>query len=274
MKSSHFTLLLFLLAATALLLTGHVLNPILFKGQMLLLLWSGWSGTYAIYQIGDVFTKPTLKEFFAQFQGKTLLAVFVFQLLFVLPILSWIFLPAICFWTFFGVFTFGLLYSFPFKIGSSTRVLKKIFLVKNTFIGFSWGALILVGAGQLDIGSVTWRLFLFVSLHIFIGSILRDHFDVEKDRENKLKTLPVVMGIERSSIMLNLSNLVIMVVFFFFMNTYIEIIILVSITLYKAVLFFGAARRPSSVLWTQTLNIGFNYLIFILVFILTQYGIS
>jgi 4-hydroxybenzoate polyprenyltransferase len=275
MKSSHFTLILFLLASTALLMTGHVLHPKLSFWQVILVIWCGWSGTFAVYHIGSIFThRQTRSAFLSNLNRKIGLTTFLLHLLILLPILCWIYLPAACFWIFFGIFAFGLLYSIPFQIGKSTRIIKRIILVKNVFIGISWAALILVGAGEVNCSAPTWWIFWFVATHIFMGSILRDHSDMIQDKKNGLLTLPLLVGLRKSYLLLSVFNVLVFTLFNFFLEGDFALIFTGIITLHKAVLLFGSARNPNSQLWTQTLNISFNYVIFLLAYILRYYGIS
>lgn len=275
MKSKFSTLILFLLASSALLLTGHVIHPVLGFWQMLLLIWCGWSGTYAVYHIGSIFThRETRKDFLSNMDRKMGLTIFILHVLILLPILCWLYLPIICFWLFSGIFLLGLLYSLPFQFKQSTRIIKRIFLVKNMLIGVSWAALIPIGAGELDFSATSGWMFLFVALHIVMGSIIRDHSDIQQDRENGLLTLPLLVGLKGSCIWMSFANLFIFLSFFYCVKGNFAGIFITAITLHKAILLLGSSFHPQSKLWNQTLNISFNYVIFILAFILTYYGVS
>lgn len=275
MNLSNHTLILFLLATSALLLSGHVLSNTLDFNQLLLVNWCGWSGTYAIYGIGRIFLKfDSFKEFVKSAKGNILVFIFVIQLIFVLPFLAWFYLPESTFWTFFLILFFGYLYSLSFRIGKTTYVLKKKIFFKNSSIGFSWGALILVGAGKLDLSSESWWLFLFVSIHIFLGSILRDHFDLKQDKDNEVQTLPLYLGEDKSFRFLHVINILTFLFFWLILPSNPFLIVFLVITLYKAFILIGAKRNFSSALWTQTLNIGFNFLVFALILTYKIYGVS
>ncbi len=268
MKLQTHVLILFLLASTALIISGYSFGHNLNSEQLFLVIWCGWSGTYAIYGIGGIFLNfQDFIDFCANRRKHILPFLFVFQLLFILPILSWVYLPRSTFWTLTLVLLFGYFYSLPIKMGKTVFVLKRILLIKNLSIGISWGALVLVGTGKVELSNESWFLFLFVSSHIFLGSILRDHFDLKQDSQHKLLTLPMYLGEKKSYQVLHLLNVLTFALFWYFLpiNNFLTIIFI--LTLYKSFIFIGAKLNSSKALWTQTLNIGFNFLVLILVLI-------
>ncbi len=269
MKSNLHTTILFLFATSALLLSGNILNPQIRWDQILVQQWAGWSGTFFIYQLGGIiFEKKSFQAIREELRRDVLLTIFLVHYIFILPLGVWFLLPSYCFWVFFGILVLGVLYSFPFQFRGQQITLKKTFVLKNLFIGFSWGALVLVGAAQLYIPH-SWSLFLFVSLQIFTGSILRDFHDLEKDRIGGFRTFPIVLGKDKTVKLLHLLNLSTLVLLLYFENHPFFSLVFISGTIYKMVLIQLASWKPKNILVTQILNIGFCYFIFLL--ILTRY---
>lgn len=272
MRANTYTTILFLLATSALLFLGNVLGGNLSITQIIVQQIAGLAGTYFIYQMGGLFfEKHSIKEIFTELSNDKIKLILVLLFFLVLPFLVLYFLPSYCFWVFTFVLVFGVLYSIPFLVNGKTIVLKKTLIVKNIFIGFSWGALILEGAAANSVKH-SWELFLFVSLQIFIGSILRDFYDIEKDKAADFKTLPIVYGEQKSIRLLHFLNIAVLAGFLFYESNIYLILLYVAGTLYKSVLIRLVERKAQSVLFTQTLNIGFCYFIFFIVLI-QRYGL-
>jgi len=104
------------------------------------------------------------------------------------------------------IITFGILYSIVMK-----KFTKKIIIFKNIYTAFLWAfVIILVNAYyQLPLNNSTLLLlFLFVFLKSLFSTIFFDIKDIKSDKEEKLKTLPIILGKERTLKSLHLLNLI------------------------------------------------------------------
>ncbi len=260
-------LILFVIATQSLLLTGFVLSPTMGTNELLLLLWLGISGTLIIYGSDIGHHSLTLKKSLRKLMQHPLQILFVAQfILLVIPaafiLLSWfqlIVLASIC--------LLGWLYSIPFKINQKQFQLKNMFTVKNTFIGFAWGALIVVGAGTITEEKVL-ALFLFTSLQIVVGSIVRDCADIQHDSKNEVRTLPVIIGLKKTIIWLHVANLLTFLPSYLIFQDARMLVVMGIVIGWKALILEKARRNNHSMLWTQTFNILTCFVIFILILIL------
>src|SRR5690606_13901529 len=98
---------------------------------------------------------------------------------------------------FLGVGFMAVVYSQPFRLKNRMFVLKNVFLLKNLLIGFSWGLLVFIGAGEIS-SNATVYLFFFAVIQVFIGSAVRDVSDISSDSANGVKSLPVVFGVNNA----------------------------------------------------------------------------
>jgi len=260
-------LLLFVIATQSLLLAGFLLVPTMTIIELLLLLWLGISGTLLIYGSTIGHHSLSIKKGLQQLVQSKLQLLFVAQVvLLIIPasivILSWfqlVVLASIC--------LLGWLYSIPFTIQGKPFRLKNVFLFKNTFIGFAWGALIVVGAGTVFDDQVL-ALFLFTSLQIVVGSTVRDCADIEHDTTSGVRTLPVIIGLKKTIQWLHLANVLTVIPSYLVCQDHRMLILMVVVLAWKALILEKARRNNHSVLWTQTFNILTCFVIFVLVLIL------
>lgn len=108
------------------------------------------------------------------------------------------------------VFFIGLLVplalAVAYSVGSSRtkRVfgvsrLKEGLLVKNITISFGWALIpLLVGLYYLEVPAAVLALAPFIFLRLMVNTVFFDQRDVEADREFGVRTLPGVMGVEKS----------------------------------------------------------------------------
>ncbi|MFN5417866.1 MAG: UbiA family prenyltransferase, partial [Flavobacteriia bacterium] len=159
----------------------------------------------------------------------------------------------------------GVLYSISFKIGNTRFRLKNIFLVKNFLIGIIWGNLILIGAGSISNKEIL-TLFVFVSIQVFIGGIIRDIPDLKKDKEANVRSFPVVFGTAKTILFLqiiNLSSLAVLVIGEF---SFYNLIFILIVVFWRAINLVFLKRQPFRKLWSQSANLFTCLLIFILIF--------
>ncbi len=111
------------------------------------------------------------------------------------------------------ILVIGTLYSFRHDRDHFNIRLKSFFILKNFLIGVGWGLLVLLGSNHFSIESV-FITFLFFTLQVTIGSIIRDMDDIEEDRKNKIPTFPIVLGIRNTMFALHGINALSLLVLF------------------------------------------------------------
>ena len=107
----------------------------------------------------------------------------------------------------------GILYSIPcLPPATGYHRLKEIPLVKNLVVGIAWGTTLTfiplaVSHSPLNLASVISLL--FFSTYAFIASTLPDIRDKEGDEQSGIRTIPVVIGVERTLILVTSLNILI-----------------------------------------------------------------
>jgi 4-hydroxybenzoate polyprenyltransferase len=108
--------------------------------------------------------------------------------------------------------TCGILYSVPiFPKGAKVRRLKEIPLVKNILVSLAWGAtfaMVPVALSGLPPDTSTLLVFFFIFFWTFIASVLPDIRDMKGDAQVGVVTIPVLLGVTRSRILLTAINVV------------------------------------------------------------------
>ncbi|OYZ13017.1 MAG: hypothetical protein B7Y39_18300 [Bdellovibrio sp. 28-41-41] len=104
------------------------------------------------------------------------------------------------------ILVIGTLYSFRHDRDHFNIRLKSFFVLKNFLIGVGWGLLVFLGSNHFSPESV-FVTFLFFTLQVTIGSIIRDLDDIEEDRRNKIATFPIVLGLRNTILALQGINL-------------------------------------------------------------------
>ncbi|WFN34280.1 UbiA family prenyltransferase [Methanogenium sp. S4BF] len=104
----------------------------------------------------------------------------------------------------------GVLYSIPFlPHGFRYRRLKDIPFVKNFIVGLAWAlpiALLPVACSGCPPGEMTIAVGFLFFLLSFIDSTVFDIRDVKGDAETGVQTIPVILGIQRTRILLSVMN--------------------------------------------------------------------
>jgi 4-hydroxybenzoate polyprenyltransferase len=264
---SYKRLALFYVAANALLFAGQLLDASWSWEQFLLLQWCGFTGVYMIYRFNDlidhsenfrfnlrrVLRNPLHVLCLVQFVCITLPAIFL-----LLSDLRIALLLSTCF--------LGLLYSVNVRIRNRNYRIKHLFLVKNLLIGTLWGSTILIGANALSNGLVI-GLFVFTSIQVMTGSIIRDVPDTETDRKDGVRTLPVVLGIPRTITALHGFNLLSLAAGWLLFPDSGFLLLMLLVVTWRAVIVFRFARNPYHPFYSNTLNLLTCPLIFIILFI-------
>tara|TARA_B110000879_G_scaffold24617_1_gene32833 strand:- start:219 stop:812 length:594 start_codon:yes stop_codon:yes gene_type:complete len=111
----------------------------------------------------------------------------------------------------------GFLYSVNFQFNNRSYKLKNVFFVKNALIGIVWGSLVLIGSNNIFQTNII-PLFLYASIQVFIGGVIRDIPDLKKDKSNNVKSFPVVLGTNFTINILHLINFMSIILIFFNYN--------------------------------------------------------
>jgi len=128
----------------------------------------------------------------------------------------------------------GVLYSIPcLPSASGYRRLKEILVVKNLMVGIAWGAtLTFIPATVMHASSTqaTAITLIFFSSYAFIASTLPDIRDKKGDEQAGIRTIPVVIGTERTLILVTAINLLVGTGAVIFSAVYLPSIVVVLIT--------------------------------------------
>lgn len=255
-------LILFIVAAVALFLTGcETIDPIP-TWTFFLLLYTTALGTWFLYGMNyRVFHRNKIKEslqslIIPNFQN---FMIFDFFLL-VLPLLLWT-ISKFQFFLLAMLLFLSWMYAFAFDFGDEKFKLKEKFVIKNILIGLTWGCLTLLPCNHEAM--IHWPLFFLVFAQVFMGSIIRDMDDVQHDQTFNIKTLPTQYGINTTIQILHLFNLLIGIVCYF-LQTEMGFLWLTLITcIWRALNLVLVRIMPHQHHWTQTWNIGTCLIIYL-----------
>jgi 4-hydroxybenzoate polyprenyltransferase len=213
----------------------------------------GTCGTILVYGIN--LAKFTCAHYLSILKAsirKPVQGIFLLQMI---PVVPW----AVKHTTPFGIVVFlivfgcGLLYALQVKLAGKYFQVKRFAVLKNTFIGFAWGSLILVGAGTWD-NDMVRMVFLFVSLQILNGSVIRDVSDIERDKQQGVSTLPVLFGPTTTFRILHGVNLLTILCLFLVPTDMKTVIFISAVVTWKGMILWMSQNHPFR-LWKQDLNI-------------------
>jgi len=116
---------------------------------------------------------------------------------------------------FFSALLIPLLLSYLYNIGSERFIpvlgvsrLKEKFLIKNTVVSMGWGLIafltLIYYAGSFT--ATVLAVFAFISIRVFINTVFCDIRDVEGDSAAKIQTIPIIIGVHRTKLLLILLN--------------------------------------------------------------------
>jgi 4-hydroxybenzoate polyprenyltransferase len=263
----------FFLASTSLLLTGFYAAEQSDPITLSLLIWCNFLGVFLVYRLNDIIDQNADFSFnIRNFFSYTLHKVVVLQLLFVAIPLVLYFIDPFVFLILAIAAVIGTLYSISFKIGGSIFRLKNVFLVKNILIGVIWGSLVIIGAGQAD-DPLIHLVFIFASIQVFIGGIIRDIPDLEKDRQSGVKSFPVVIGINATVLFIHFVNLSLLFYCIFQKYDQILLIFIAVPTAWRALNIYLLGLAPKNSNWSQWMNLFTCVLILITFLTLVNYDI-
>jgi len=134
------------------------------------------------------------------------------------------------------LFVFGILYTIIFK-----RVTKKIYLFKNLYVSAFYFLLVFFPIiyyfyllkTSLVISALVLGMFIFFKA--FIVQIFLDIKDIESDRKEGLRTFPIIIGKEKTLIILSISNLIVTItvpiIFSLYLNIFSKLILMLIFTI-------------------------------------------
>lgn len=236
-------------------LSGFLLRPEMDWKIFSILLWCNLSGVFLIYRLNDCIDqdadlKFNLSYFFSYRLHQIVVAQFILLAI-----------PAATFYLDFFTLKIltvsaltGTIYSLSFKVRGKLFRIKNVFLLKNSLIGLVWGALILIGSGQLN-HPVLLSLFVFTSVQVLIGSLIRDVPDLEKDKISGVKSLPVVLGLKKTFWFMHSVNFL-SILSGFLCNWHAMMITLIALIVswrFANIVFLK--KNTSSILWGQYVNL-------------------
>jgi len=122
------------------------------------------------------------------------------------------------------LFVFGILYTIVFK-----KITRKIYLFKNLYVSAFYFLLVFFPIIYYSYFSKTSLMIsalllgMFISFKAFMVQIFLDIKDIESDKREKLRTLPVILGKEKTLIILSVSNLVVTIAVPIILSLYLNI---------------------------------------------------
>jgi 4-hydroxybenzoate polyprenyltransferase len=254
-------------------LAGYIISNEKDIIALLLLLWCNIFGVLLVYRLNDIIDQNkdltfNLRHFFSY----PLHVVMVLQFILVTLPLVFVYINPFVFLVLAISAPVGILYSITFVWRGVPFRLKNLFLVKNFLIGIVWGALILIGAGNFD-GVFVPILFTFASVQVFIGGIIRDIPDVDKDRYAGVESLPVVLGIPNTITISQTLNLGFFSYCFFTGQPSYVLIAIAIPTVWRMVNLMLLSLDPYNSRWSQSMNLFTCVLIFFSALIIAEHDI-
>ena len=211
-------LLWFYIASVSLLVSGFIISynqPLL---TLFTLIWCIISGLFLIYRFNDYVDQDVELRFnIYHFLYLPLNLIMFLQLIFItIPITVYL-IEKETLYVLSLSSVLGFLYSVNFQFNNRSFKLKNVFFVKNALIGIVWGSLVLIGSNNIFQTNII-PLFLYASIQVFIGGIIRDIPDLKKDKSNNVKSFPVVLGTNFTINILHLINFMSIILIFFNYN--------------------------------------------------------
>ena len=212
-------LLWFYIASVSLLVSGFIISynqPLL---TLFTLIWCIISGLFLIYRFNDYVDQDVELRFnIYHFLYLPLNLIMFLQLIFItIPITVYL-IEKETLYVLSLSSVLGFLYSVNFQFNNRSFKLKNVFFVKNALIGIVWGSLVLIGSNNIFQTNII-PLFLYASIQVFIGGVIRDIPDLKKDKSNNVKSFPVVLGTNFTINILHLINFMSIILIFFNYNS-------------------------------------------------------
>lgn len=262
---------MFLVGILSLLFGGVLVGENFDFNQLIVLFISGLCGVMLIYNVNNQKQNENWFQILKGFLKNKTNALFVLILIVIIPF-ALKYLSGLSFGLLSAGGIIGVMYSLNYKIGKLKFKLKNILFLKNILIGLGWGGLVAIGAGSLVSNQVMF-LTGFMMLQVFLGSIIRDFEDIENDKINGIRSLPVEFGVSNSIWIMhfiNLLSLSILLLNFISFETQLVIIVLVIWRLVNLSLIKVKGVNNHLI---QTFNLTTCYLFFIIILIQYYYGL-
>jgi 4-hydroxybenzoate polyprenyltransferase len=257
---------LFFIAALSLLLSGVLIGESIDYKELTLLGFSSVLGVFWVYRVNDVIDYDEDLKFNLKYFFKNKYHVLYSLLILILIVFGTFLFSLFRFQIFAFVGLLGFVYSINFQLFGKVFRLKNIFFFKNLSIGLAWGALVVIGSGSLNSNSIL-MLTLLTVVQVFIGSMIRDIPDREKDMKQNVQSFPVVIGVKKTILFMhvaNLSSLLILFIDSFSMSSFVLIVVVVFWRLVNLVML---QKKPLSSFWGQFFNLMTCTLIFAVILI-------
>lgn len=263
-NTSFKNLTYFYLAAFSLYFSGFIGTTIYSYTAIIIQVISVFLGVFLVYRINDVIDNDSNFSFSLRvFLSHPKHIIAFVALLIAIPI-AIVYLSPFSFIVLGISAIVGFLYSFRVRIFQVDFRLKNIFLIKNILIGFVWGALLLISSGCFN--QYLFNLFLFISIQVFIGSIIRDLADKASDLNDGVNSLPILIGEKPTIHFLHFINFgSLFTIYVSFDKTLFALLILV--VLWRCINLIFLHNNYQSVFWGQKVNLLTCTFIFILLFI-------
>ncbi|MCT4623650.1 MAG: UbiA family prenyltransferase [Schleiferiaceae bacterium] len=241
--------------------SGFILGRQKDVAVIFLLLWIDIIGIFTVYRLNDCIDQNESFEFnLRQCLSYKKHQWALVQLAVIIP-LSFMFISREVFNILAIAAIAGTLYSLTLRVEGKRYRIKNMFFLKNILIGLSWGALILVGAGTVQ-NPLVISMFLFASIQVFIGSIIRDIPDVEKDKENGVNSIPVVNGIPWTLKFLQITNVLSLASIIWSGWSFSLFFIFFVVVVWRAYNLYFLRKDKTNPKWTQSINLYTCVLIF------------
>ena len=211
-------LLWFYIASVSLLVSGFIISYNQPLSTLFTLIWCIISGLFLIYRFNDYVDQDVELRFnIYHFLYLPLNLIMFLQLIFItIPITVYL-IEKETLYVLSLSSVLGFLYSVNFQFNNRSFKLKNVFFVKNALIGIVWGSLVLIGSNNIFQTNII-PLFLYASIQVFIGGVIRDIPDLKKDKSNNVKSFPVVLGTNFTINILHLINFMSIILIFFNYN--------------------------------------------------------
>ena len=260
---THKNLLWFYVASVSLLLSGSIISYNHSLLKLFVLVWCNISGVFLIYRFNDFTDHESAFRFnIVRFLSTPSHLIVTLQLLFFAIPAAFLSLEKEILWILSIASILGFIYSFNFKLKNYSFKLKNIFLVKNLLIGLVWGSLVLIGSENLYYENVFF-LFVYCSLQVFIGGVIRDVPDLKMDEKNGVNSLPVVLGVANTIKLMHFINFISLILYLFIDNNLIFFLFFLIPFFWRCFNLLLLKGSPNNLKWSQTMNLFTCVLIFI-----------
>ena len=266
-------LLWFYIASVSLLVSGFIISynqPLL---TLFTLIWCIISGLFLIYRFNDYVDQDVELRFnIYHFLYLPLNLIMFLQLIFItIPITVYL-IEKETLYVLSLSSVLGFLYSVNFQFNNRSFKLKNVFFVKNALIGIVWGSLVLIGSNNIFQTNII-PLFLYASIQVFIGGVIRDIPDLKKDKSNNVKSFPVVLGTNFTINILHLINFMSIILIFFNYNNLLIFTVFLIPFIWRSCNLLLLNSRPNNLRITEWMNL-FTCVLILISTIISAYFIK